>query len=508
MKSLCLPISLFLFFVSTAQVGIGTNSVDQSAMLQLNSTAKGFIPPRMNSTQRNAIVSPADGLLVFDNSTDSYWYSNAGKWIELAPLNNVAYKIPADRINPNGAAGDRFGSAVCLGSTGTFGLVGAPGDNSGAGAMFRLSASSNNLWNLTTQNPAGLVAGDAFGYSVAVDRFNNSTDAVASAPFDDSSTVAGMGCAFFFENNVLVNKVYAPLSSRVTNARFGRSVDVAGSSNLGNAYAIIGAPGANAGKGAAFIYQYNPNTSLWEHDATFTDTDGSNADSFGVSVSIFYTNAGDSAWAFVGAPYDDDGANPDVGSVTAYRKAAGSNSWVKAGKFFPAAQTDDIRFGYSIANIMQCKKIIIGAPGKSSGQGIIYQADLTILNGGTGTFALTSIPSSSLSAGNGALGLGSMVSVMENGSSCGDFYMVSGSVSGLVGSNTAANFGTARLFRFRNSAWSVVEQYITDPYLEVTGYGFGQAVSISTDIRTMLIGAPLQKVDGNVQQGKVQFVKF
>jgi hypothetical protein len=210
----------------------------------------------------------------------------------------------------------------------------------------------------------------------------------------------------------------------------------------------------------------------------------------------------------VGDPFVDVGATVDVGSVTAFRIAAGSNSWVKAGKFFPDAQTDDIRFGYSIANIMQCKKIIIGAPGKNSGQGIIYQADLTILNGGTGTFALSTITNSSLSAGNGALGLGSVVSVMENGNGCGDFYMVSGSVSGLVGSNTAANFGTARLFRFRNNAWSVVEQYITDPYLEVTGYGFGQAVSISTDIRTMLIGAPLQKVDANAQQGKIQFVKF
>jgi hypothetical protein len=41
-------------------------SVEASAIIQANSVSKGFLPPRMNTTQKNAITSPATGLIVFD----------------------------------------------------------------------------------------------------------------------------------------------------------------------------------------------------------------------------------------------------------------------------------------------------------------------------------------------------------------------------------------------------------------------------------------------------------
>lgn len=510
MKTIYILLAVLVCHFCRAQVGIGTTVVNSSALLQLNSDTKGFLPPRMSSTSRNAILNPPDGLMVYDITTNSYWYYDNVKWIELAPAGSIAYKIPADRVNPNGAAGDKFGFSVCLGSTGTTALVGAPGDNSGAGACFRLVPASNNLWFLNTTSPAGggLEAGDAYGFAVAMDRFNSSTDGVISAPFDDSATVANVGCAYFMDGSSSLNKVYAPALHRIANAKFGRSVDIAANTNSDKGFALIGAPGANGGKGAAFIYQYNPNTLSWEFEATLLDNFGEVADSFGLGVSLYYKTVGDSAWAFVGAPFDDDGVNADVGSVTAFRKAAGSNSWVRAGKFFPAAQTDDINFGYCIANMMQCKKLVIGAPGKSSGQGVIYEADLSVLNGSAGTFLLNIIPNSNNSSGNGSPGLGSTLSAMALGSNCDDFYMVAGSQSGLVGANSAANFGAARLFHFQQNAWTTVESFITDPYLEVMGYGFGRAVSLHTSNRNLIIGAPLQKVDGNVQQGKVQFVKF
>ena len=54
-------------------VGIGlTNSsnlsVNASARLQIDSTTKGFLPPRMTTTQKNAIASPAAGLVVYDTT--------------------------------------------------------------------------------------------------------------------------------------------------------------------------------------------------------------------------------------------------------------------------------------------------------------------------------------------------------------------------------------------------------------------------------------------------------
>jgi hypothetical protein len=47
-------------------VVIGTTSLDNSAILQANSTTKGFLPPRMTTAEKNAIASPAAGLMVYD----------------------------------------------------------------------------------------------------------------------------------------------------------------------------------------------------------------------------------------------------------------------------------------------------------------------------------------------------------------------------------------------------------------------------------------------------------
>lgn len=51
-------------FIS-AQVGIGTSSPASSAKLEILSTSQGFLPPRMTFAQRNAIASPAQGLIIY-----------------------------------------------------------------------------------------------------------------------------------------------------------------------------------------------------------------------------------------------------------------------------------------------------------------------------------------------------------------------------------------------------------------------------------------------------------
>jgi hypothetical protein len=48
-----------------AQVGVGTNSPDASAALEVQSTTQGFLPPRMTEAQRNNITTPATGLIVY-----------------------------------------------------------------------------------------------------------------------------------------------------------------------------------------------------------------------------------------------------------------------------------------------------------------------------------------------------------------------------------------------------------------------------------------------------------
>jgi hypothetical protein len=49
----------------------------------VSSTTKGMLIPRMTTAQRNAIVTPQTGLLVFDITTNSFWFRGTSAWVEL-----------------------------------------------------------------------------------------------------------------------------------------------------------------------------------------------------------------------------------------------------------------------------------------------------------------------------------------------------------------------------------------------------------------------------------------
>jgi len=71
-------------FVANAQVGIGTISPNASAQLDVQSTTKGLLAPRMTDTQRAGIASPATGLLVYQTNGDAgFWYYTGSEWVPL-----------------------------------------------------------------------------------------------------------------------------------------------------------------------------------------------------------------------------------------------------------------------------------------------------------------------------------------------------------------------------------------------------------------------------------------
>jgi hypothetical protein len=59
---------------------INTTSVAASAILQADSTTKGFLPPRMTTTEKNAIGSPASGLVVYDSTLNALNFYNGTAW--------------------------------------------------------------------------------------------------------------------------------------------------------------------------------------------------------------------------------------------------------------------------------------------------------------------------------------------------------------------------------------------------------------------------------------------
>ena len=65
-------------------IGVGVTSVGASAKLEVASTTQGFLPPRMTTTQKNAIASPARGLNVYDTTTNTNETYNSVSWAKGA----------------------------------------------------------------------------------------------------------------------------------------------------------------------------------------------------------------------------------------------------------------------------------------------------------------------------------------------------------------------------------------------------------------------------------------
>ena len=100
MKKLFLLLSLFTLFAN-AQVtaptrnaggfgaGFTNNDMAASAIIEARSTSKGVLFPRMTTTQRNAISSPATSLIIFNTTTGKYNYYTGSAWAELGASGTV-----------------------------------------------------------------------------------------------------------------------------------------------------------------------------------------------------------------------------------------------------------------------------------------------------------------------------------------------------------------------------------------------------------------------------------
>ena len=65
------------------RVGSSYSTTNASAQLEVVSTTKGFLPPRMTTTQKNAIATPASGLQVYDTTLNQMSYYNGTSWVNF-----------------------------------------------------------------------------------------------------------------------------------------------------------------------------------------------------------------------------------------------------------------------------------------------------------------------------------------------------------------------------------------------------------------------------------------
>ena len=82
LSAIMLGITALVYAQSGVAISESANQrADASAILDVVSTSKGMLVPRMTSTQRNAISSPATGLLIYQtNSTPGFYYYDGSTW--------------------------------------------------------------------------------------------------------------------------------------------------------------------------------------------------------------------------------------------------------------------------------------------------------------------------------------------------------------------------------------------------------------------------------------------
>lgn len=124
MKKLFYLCIAFVGMSASAQVGIGvpTADINASAQLEVSSTSKGFLAPRMTQAQKNNISSPAAGLLVYQTDAPSgFYYFDGSVW-----QSGLGPQGPQGATGPQGAQGVA-GATGPMGPQGIQGIAGATG---------------------------------------------------------------------------------------------------------------------------------------------------------------------------------------------------------------------------------------------------------------------------------------------------------------------------------------------------------------------------------------------
>ena len=91
MKYLLFSALLTLTLSAAAQVGIGTSTPNAKAALDISSTTQGLLPPRMDSTARDAITSPPAGLVIYNTSIKAFQCYNGTAWYSTVHYIGEAY---------------------------------------------------------------------------------------------------------------------------------------------------------------------------------------------------------------------------------------------------------------------------------------------------------------------------------------------------------------------------------------------------------------------------------
>lgn len=140
-----------------AQIGLGTSAPASSAQIEVNSTTKGVLFPRMTNTQMLAISSPAAGLQIFNTTANSLYVYNGSQWLSelnsLKTFANAGVNVQFDNIIVQmTSSGNRSlilktvsGNATCSGTSTNLYITATSGSNGASAFMSGYIRQSNTF---------------------------------------------------------------------------------------------------------------------------------------------------------------------------------------------------------------------------------------------------------------------------------------------------------------------------------------------------------------------------
>jgi hypothetical protein len=343
--------------VFSQSIGMGTNQPHASAALDIQSTNKGLLIPRMTSAQRNSIAAPAQGLLVFDTDKGTLYMFDGVEWLPmgfsgttpmaasittntLLPDDHFGYSVCltgnyaviSSLANSNSAAGSayiftksggtwafqakllpsdpmsgsHFGAAVAI--SGDQVLVGAPGRNDNRGAVYAFSR-NGEIWTQTAiLTPASEQAGSRFGEVISLKGLY----ALIGVKQYKNAQNYSCGTVYAFYRTGAGWQQTQQLYGITTLLEFGTSLDMSGS------YAIVGAPLGSlqsVNKGVAYLFKRTG--TLWSPVDTIYSAYLSSVYQFGRAVALYET---DGLWVFVTEP-NRESSSGHMGVVQVFKLA-------------------------------------------------------------------------------------------------------------------------------------------------------------------------------------------
>jgi len=260
-------------------------------------------------------------------------------------------------------AHDRFGTSVDLDADriliGAYG-VDLTGINLGAAYIFDWDG---DQWTFSTELTASDGANlDSFAEAVSLD---GNRAIVSASRDDDGSNDSGSVYVFDFDNGMWSesDKLTAEADASA-NALFGNTLV------LDNDTVLVGAYHDNVNAGAAFVFEYDNQSMIWNRIQKLTADNSQAGNYFGTSLSL------DDNIIIIGAPGSDNNGN-ESGSAYVFQKISGS--WQQTENIVANDGSANHKLGQAVS--LSSELIVIGAPhadghGKESGAAYIFNVDI------------------------------------------------------------------------------------------------------------------------------------